>query len=230
MPTATRPTPVILVHGTIGDRRHLLEPLGKALKAAGFCVYAPDYGNRALEDVVASAQQLADFVEKVRESTGADKVSMVGHSQGGMMPRYYIKFLGGAPYVDDLVGIAPSNHGSRIAPSNNPLRAVLPGLVCVSCDQQAWGSEFLKNLNAGDETPGDVSYTQITTRFDEVVVPHTSGYLTPGPNTTNITLQDKCPRAIVDHILVPTARGTIGITLDALTHDGPASPTVQPPC
>ena len=37
---------------------------------------------------------------------------MVGHSQGGMMPRYYIKFLGGAGKVDDLVGLSPSNHGT----------------------------------------------------------------------------------------------------------------------
>ena len=47
---------------------------------------------------------------------------MVGHSQGGMMPRYYIKFLGGADKVDDLVGLAPSNHGT-----SNPL-LLTPGL------------------------------------------------------------------------------------------------------
>ena len=38
-----------------------------------------------------------------------------------------------------------------------------------------------------------MSYTQITTRNDTVVVPHTSGYLEPGERTTNLTLQDKCP-------------------------------------
>ena len=43
--------------------------------------------------------------------------------------------------------------------------------------QQAAGSAFLTDLNAGDETPGDVSYTQITTEYDEIVRPHTSGYL-----------------------------------------------------
>ena len=97
-----------------------------------------------------SAAQLKAFVDKVLAATGAAKVSMVGHSQGGMMPRYYIKFLGGASKVDDLVGLAPSNHGTA-----NPL-LLTPGLgyLCPSCLQQKTGSAFLTHLNAGDETPG----------------------------------------------------------------------------
>lgn len=229
-PTAARPTPVILVHGTFGDRRHLFEQLAKAIKARGFCVYALDYGNRATGDIAESARQLKAFVGKVRASTGAAKVSMVGHSQGGMMPRYYIKFLGGAPYVDDLVGIAPSHHGTRAVPAMNPFADIVPGVFCVSCQQQAWGSTFLARLNAGDETPGLVSYTQITTRYDTVVVPHISGYLAAGPRTTNLTIQDKCPGALVEHVLVPRHRATVALTLDALVRSGPARQTFQPAC
>ena len=47
-------------------------------------------------------------------ATGASQVDIVGHSQGGMMPRYYIKFLGGAAKVHTLVGLAPSNHGTTL--------------------------------------------------------------------------------------------------------------------
>lgn len=229
-PSAARPSPVILVHGTFGDRRHLLENISKAIKAKGFCVYSLDYGNRGTSDIVASAGELKAFVAKVRTATGAAKVSLVGHSQGGMMPRYYIKFLGGASYVDDLVGIAPSNHGTKLIPAINPLADLVPGLVCVACNQQAWGSTFLAELNAGDETPGAVSYTQITSRYDTVVVPHTSGYLAAGPRTTNVTIQDKCPWFFSEHVLIPTDRATIGITLNALTRSGPALSTFQPTC
>src|SRR5687768_3000886 len=111
-PTATRPAPVVLVHGTFGDSKALLDRLSWRLKGAGYCVFALDYGRRATGPIEHSADQLRTFVERVRTATGAAKVSLVGHSQGGMMPRYYIKYLGGASKVDDLVGLAPSNHGT----------------------------------------------------------------------------------------------------------------------
>ena len=185
-PTAERPEPVIIVHGTFGDRKDLLDDLSAAMVAQGFCVFSLDYGNRATGPIEQSAQELKDFTAKVLAAAGATKVSMVGHSQGGMMPRYYIKNLGGDGLVEDLVGLAPSNHGTA-----NP-GALASGDSCVSCGQQATGSEFLTALNTPDETPGDVDYTQVVTTFDEVVVPYTSGFLAADPRSTDITLQDRC--------------------------------------
>ncbi|MFB9313255.1 esterase/lipase family protein [Nocardioides plantarum] len=228
-PTAARPTPVILVHGTLGDRANLLQRLSAGIKAAGFCVYSLDYGNRGLNDIPASAAELKTFTERVLSATGASKVSMVGHSQGGMMPRYYIKFLGGDRVVDDLVGLSPSNHGTAITAGTNPFTRLV-GYACTSCVQQGAGSSFLTRLNAGDETPGPVSYTQVTTRYDEVVVPYTSAYLAAGPRTTNITLQDTCPLELTEHLLIPLATPSLSIALDALTHDGPARATFRPRC
>ena len=230
-PSTARPEPVIIVHGTFGDRKDLLDNLSAAMVADGFCVFSLDYGNRGTGPIEDSAQQLKDFTDRVLAATGATKVSMVGHSQGGMMPRYYIKFLGGDQVVDDLVGLSPSNHGTTIVGDpSNPLTGASSGSYCPACDEQAAGSDFLQNLNAGDETPGPVSYTQITTRYDEVVVPYTSAYLAPGPDTTNITLQDTCPTDLADHVRIPMSTAAIAWTLDALTHAGPADPAYQPPC
>ncbi len=217
VPSVERPTPVILVHGTFGDRRSLLDPLSAALVDAGFCVFSLDYGNRATGDIRASARELKRYVAKVRRATGAAKVSFVGHSQGGMMPRFYIKFLGGVRYVDDLIGLSPSNNGTA-------LTRLGTGGLCISCDQQAAGSPFLRRLNAGDQTPGRVSYTQITTRYDELLVPYTSAYLAEGPRTTNVTIQDICPLDLAEHALIPMSPTAIAITLDALTRPGPAEP------
>jgi triacylglycerol esterase/lipase EstA (alpha/beta hydrolase family) len=231
-PTAERPTPVIIVHGTFGDQKSLLDKLSRTLVDAGFCVYALDYGNRGTRAIEDSAAELKTFVGQVLEATGAARVSMVGHSQGGMMPRYYIKFLGGDQVVDDLVGLAPSNHGTSVSgPHDNPVTGSEAQVVfCQACIQQEEGSEFLTNLNAGDETPGPVSYTQITTRNDTVVVPHTSGYLEPGELVTNLTIQDKCPGDQAEHLQIPMSDTAIAVTLDALTRDGAADPALQPAC
>ena len=229
-PTTAHPQPVVLVHGTFGDRKHLLENLSNALLGQGYCVFSLDYGNRGTQDIVTSAQTLKEFTDKVLASTHARKVSMVGHSQGGMMPRYYIKFLGGRKLVDDLVGLVPSNHGTNDTGPGNPLTEALFGIVCPACLQQSAGSPFLTKLNAGDETPGHVSYTQITTKYDEVVTPYVSAYLAPGKKTTNITLQDLCPYDLSEHVTIPTDQVAIQLVLNALGRKGPADPAFHPAC
>ncbi len=60
-PTARHPSPVVVVHGTFGDRQHLLERLELSLVDAGYCVFALDYGNRATGPVQDSARQLKRF-------------------------------------------------------------------------------------------------------------------------------------------------------------------------
>lgn len=232
-PSAAHPYPVVLVHGTFENRFDNWQAMSPALKAAGYCVYALNYGGYngsgllgiyGVGEIQRSAGQLRDFVAAVRARTGAAKVSLVGHSQGGLMPRYFIKYLGGAGVVDDLVGLAPSNHGTT-----NPF-APVAGLSCPACRQQMAGSAFLRDLNAGDETPGNVSYTQVVTRYDEVVVPYTSGYLAPDANVTNVTLQDLCPNDTSDHLRVPYDPPAIGETLNALGRPGPADPGFRPAC
>jgi triacylglycerol lipase len=217
-PTAARPEPAVIVHGTFGDQKSLLDNLSLALKRDGFCVYSLDYGNRGTGPIEQSAQQLSDFVDKVLASTGAAKVELVGHSQGGMMPRYYVKNLGGGTKVDDLVGLAPSNHGTTVN------QAFGSSPYCPACDEQRAGSAFLTALNNPDETPGDVSYTQVETRNDEVVVPYTSAFLEPSAQSTNILLQDRCPADSVDHLFIPTDPQAIAWVLDAFHRPGPADP------
>ena len=223
-PTAARPEPAIIVHGTFGDQKSLLDNLSLALKRDGYCVYSLDYGNRGTGPIEDSAQELKSFVEKVLVATGAAKVELVGHSQGGMMPRYYIKNLGGDSVVDDLVGLAPSNHGTT---STNGFSA---GTYCPACDEQAAGSQFLTDLNNPDETPGLVDYTQVETKYDEVVTPYTSAFLTPDDHSTNILLQDRCPADTVDHVFIPMDQQAIAWVLNAFDRPGPADPNAAIGC
>jgi triacylglycerol esterase/lipase EstA (alpha/beta hydrolase family) len=152
-PGKRHPHPVVLVHGTFETTEQNWAVLSPRLKEKGYCVFALNYGNRGLGRVGRSAQELDVFVDKVLAYTGAEKVSLVGHSQGGMMPRYWIKYLGGKNLVDDLVGIAPSNYGTELGDAssedstaedfNLPVENNPEGdNPCYSCDQQGVDSRF----------------------------------------------------------------------------------------
>jgi triacylglycerol esterase/lipase EstA (alpha/beta hydrolase family) len=215
-PTAQHPYPVVLVHGTVEDEGSNWVTLAPLLANNGYCVYALNYGEGLLSlgrvdgigDITHSAEQLAAFVKSVLAKTGASKVDIVGHSQGGMMPNYFIKFLGGASKVHTLIGLAPSNHGTTIDGLKTllsvfPVNALLGGLSGLlgdpALEQQEEGSPFMKKLFAGGDTVAGPRYVVIETTHDEVVTPYTNAFLN-GPNVTNITIQNQCPNDPVAHI------------------------------
>ncbi len=100
--------------------------------------------------------------------------------------------------------------------------------MCTACAQQATGSPFLTNLNAGREVETGVDYTNVVTRYDEVVLPYRSGYLS-GPSTqiTNITLQARCPLDFTDHLLIIYDYAAPQCWVEhALLRDGPGQPNL----
>ncbi|MCX5266495.1 triacylglycerol lipase [Streptomyces sp. NBC_00199] len=212
-PSAAHPHPVVLVHGTLGNSVDNWLALAPYLTVRGYCVFSVDYGRlpgvplfNGLGPIDESAVQLSAFVDKVLAATGAAEADLVGHSQGGMMPRYYLKFLGGAAKVHALVGIAPDNHGTtlsgltRLLPyfpgAEDLLTAATPGLA-----DQIVGSDFLTELNEGGDTVPGVRYTVIATRYDEVVTPWRTQFLS-GSNVRNVLLQDLCPLDLSEHLAI----------------------------
>ena len=231
-PTARRPDPAVIVHGTFGDQKSLLDNLSLALKSDGYCVYSLDYGNRGTGRIQRSARQLRRFVDRVLASTGATKVEMVGHSQGGMMPRYYLRFLGGAAKAHALVGLAPSNHGTTLD-GLFTLSSYFPGSEaffaawCPACEEQEAGSGFLSTLNAGRETVSGVHYTVIESANDEVVTPYTSAFLS-GRNVTNILLQSQCLLDQGEHLSMAYDHIADADVLNALDPLHPVTPACTP--
>ncbi|MET7681852.1 alpha/beta fold hydrolase [Streptomyces sp. NPDC005423] len=212
-PSAAHPHPVVLVHGTFANATDNWLALAPYLENRGYCVFSLDYGQlpgvpafHGLGPIDRSAAQLQTFVAKVLAATGAAKADLVGHSQGGMMPRYYLKFLGGAAEVNTFVGIAPDNHGTtldgltQLLPyfpgAEDLISAATPGLA-----DQISGSAFLTKLNAGGDTVPGVHYTVIATKYDEVVTPYSSQFLS-GSDVHNVLLQNLCPLDLSEHVLI----------------------------
>lgn len=233
-PTAAHPRPVVLVHGTFADRSNSWQAISPLLKNNGYCVFALNYGDYngsggigvyGVDDIPTSAAELSAYVDQVLAATGAAEVDLVGHSQGGMMPRYYLKYLGGAAKVRALVGLSPSNHGTTldglfILSNFFPGANQFTGALCPACEQQRVDSAFITNLNAGGETVPGVDYTVIQTRFDTVVTPYASAFLS-GPNVKNILLQNQCVLDLGDHLSMPYDH-IVGA--DVLTALDPANP------
>ncbi|MFP5021832.1 esterase/lipase family protein [Pseudonocardia phyllosphaerae] len=221
-PGAEHPNPVVLAHGLTANRGDNWGYIAPALEQRGYCVFALTYGQNpavpaafrgiggltAMED---SAREFGGFVDRVLAATGAKKVDIVGHSEGSLMPNYYIKFLGGAKHVDRYVGMTPLWDGTRLYGVDqlnrtarglglDPALAATLDPYCTSCRQFLRGSDFLKKMSSGGgpAVPG-VTYTMIITRFDEVVIPYTSGLL---DGARNIVLQRGCPTDVAEHIAV----------------------------
>src|SRR5690606_24799286 len=139
---------------------------------------SPLQGLRAIPE---SAAELAEVVDDILATTGAERIDLVGHSQGGLMPRWYIRFLGGDATVDQLIALAPANHGTASGASDR-IAETLPGgdlllaLGCAACLDQTVGSAFLTELNAGGDLAPDerVRHTVIASAHDDVVIPPTS--------------------------------------------------------
>lgn len=212
-PSAAHPRPVVLVHGTFANSVDNWLALAPYLENRDYCVFSFDYGQlsgvplfHGLGPIDKSAEQLKTFVDKVLAATGAPETDLVGHSQGGLMPRYYLKFLGGAAKVNALVGIAPDNHGTTLSGITN-LLPYFPGIQDLltthtpALADQVVGSPFLTRLNEGGDTVPGVKYTVLATKYDEVVTPYRSQFLS-GSGVHNVLLQDLCALDLSEHVAI----------------------------
>lgn len=235
-PSAAHPRPVVLVHGTFANMGENFGALSPLLKNAGYCVYAFNYGATSLSNgliyglapIPNSAAELSTFVDRVLASTHTSKADIVGHSQGGMMPNYYINFLGGAPKVNALVGLSPSNHGTNLdglLNLANQLSVLFPqlsssiygalGANAQGLLDQKFDSPFIAKMKSVPDTKPGVKYTVIQTKYDEVVTPYTNAFLS-GSNVKNITIQNKCILDLSEHIAIAFDHVALREVLNAL--------------
>ncbi|MFI9505284.1 esterase/lipase family protein [Nocardia sp. NPDC052566] len=231
-PTESHPRPVVLVHGT-WDNQNAWDVFAPRLKAEGYCVFSLNYGKDgsspygavpgvyATGDITKSAVELGAFVDRVRTATGAAQVDLVGHSQGALVARQYLRFAGGADgKVARLVSIAGSNHGTFAQLSGSgPLAAdLISRAVGVAAAQQMVGSEFLRTLNAAGDTDPGIRYTAIASTRDDASQPPSATFLTAGPGASvaNVWVQDVDPDDSAGHADLPNSPAVATLTKQAL--------------
>lgn len=212
-----RPGPVLLVPG-YGGSGGSLQPLADQLRSQGREVVVVDTPGNGTGDLRAQAASLDDAVDAVLAETGASSVDVVGYSAGGVVARTWVAELGGDSLARRVVTLASPHHGTELA----ALGSELAGGSCPqACQQLAPGSDLLRDLNAGDETPDGPRWVTIWTEGDRVVLPPTSGRL---DGALGYAVQDVCPDLSLAHAEVPRSPAVILMARAALGADQPAIP------
>lgn len=238
-PSAAHPNPVVLVHGAGGNMTMAWATMSPLLRNNGYCVFALNYGVPegslwpltllgGRSPMEQSAVELGAFIDEVLAATGAAEVDIVGHSEGSLMPNYYVKFMGGAAKVDKYIGLTPLWKGSELLGLHElnrvarmlglgPIIDTIGDAVFPAALQFLAGSEFLVDMssNGGPAVPG-VRYTNVMSKFDEAVWPSTSGKMAPAPNVTNVVLQDLCWQDFSGHGMVAFSPNTAQVVFNAL--------------
>ena len=211
--------PVLLVHGTsITREENWSATYMPALSSLGIPWCAVELPQRATGDIQSHVEYVVHAIREMHLRSGR-RIAIIGASQGGMLPRWVFRFWPDTrAMVDDLVALAPSNHGTTQA--ELPCRSGCRPAIWQQKDE----ARFIRALNSFRETFAGISYTNVYTRYDEVVKPPESSALHTGDGRiTNVRVQDICQFDFSDHITLALANAAgFALAMDALRRDGPA--------
>jgi triacylglycerol esterase/lipase EstA (alpha/beta hydrolase family) len=213
--------PILLIHGTAGmPEDHWALGYQKILPDQGFDVCTVRLPDLALTDIQTATEYVVHAVRTITAASGKP-VDMIGYSQGGLEPRWAVKYWPDVQAaVDDIVTLATPHHGTIVGDA---------ACAAGSCDPAVWqmrpGANFIASLNSDDETPGAIDYTSIYSIHDELVQPALPVPTAALDGGTAILIQDVCPGRPVNHGAEPVDAAVFALAMDALTHPGPADPS-----
>ena len=190
------PGPVLLVPGYGGSTTGL-QTLADALTAVGRDAAVVPLPGDGTGDMTGSAAVLADAVDAALARTGAPSVDVVGYSAGGVVARLWAAD-GGAEQARRILTLGSPHHGTTVA---DLAASLAPDQCPEACRQLTTGSDLLRRLNAGDETPAGPTWVSLWTDVDTTVTPPDSAAL---DGALELTVQSVCADSQVAHGQLPS--------------------------
>ncbi|MEZ4237382.1 MAG: hypothetical protein R3F59_14780 [Myxococcota bacterium] len=196
--------PVVLVHGFLATPQLMLGMRWR-LERAGHQVFPAELGLLAVQDVRQLAGELDATVDKVRYRTGAERVSLVGVSQGGIIALWWAHHREGWARTASLVAVGAPFRGSWAAVAG------LPWLW--ACSRGIWqllpGAALLDELV--QPLPDGARLTTVSLRGDPVSPPGRCAY----PGADNRVLDGAV--GPLNHQWLTFDRGVTRAVVDALS-------------
>ncbi len=146
---AAQTEPIVFVHGYSGSSSNFSTMISR-FTSSGYPsskLYGFNY-NSLLSSDTASGAQLASYVSSVRSRHGGEKVSIVAHSNGGLVSRAFRVNNGGAAVMRRFVSLGSPHSGTTSAYAcfspacfdMRPASLFLLGLAGRGCDRSLWSS------------------------------------------------------------------------------------------
>ncbi|MBI2982035.1 MAG: alpha/beta fold hydrolase, partial [Deltaproteobacteria bacterium] len=159
--------PVLLLYG-FGAGRRVMHILENRLRRAGFCVFSLNlggvFGTFNTHCIEALSRLVKEKVETLRERYDLPKITIIGHSKGGLIGHYYVKRLRGDRHVKGIITLGTPHYGNRLA-----LLGLVSPLAIVS--RSLWQmyplAPFLRRLNQGP-FPKNVRFVSIYSKTDKI--------------------------------------------------------------
>ncbi|WP_165164816.1 esterase/lipase family protein [Corynebacterium qintianiae] len=233
VPAPEHPYPVVFLHGTSANASKF-EASAQQLVDDGYCAYTLNYGREkwtiqsispsvyGTADLLTSAEEVATFIDHVLDTTGAEKVDIVAHSQGALQAKNYISRFGNADRVNRVVAMGASLHGTTLNGQGEfllKLVTAMPTLAAffasTSAIQQLAGSAAMAEHNALPDTAAGVTYMSFYSPHDTTVTPNSASYFNPvpGANVVNLDAEAVCsPAAPITHPDMPSNPTMMALT------------------
>jgi len=210
-----RKNPVLIVGGTYAAEI-IYWILESRLDKDGYTYKFFELPERGSIDINAGADKLKVVIDAFLRDTGAAKLHLIAHSQGGIVARTYIQRHGGQNTVESMISLASPHKGTKFVDSDAAKLLGCP--AAPPCAQMKIGSPLLQQIN-NRPANDPIYYTNFVTNNDMFIVPMANGMMDNCDRTgpfgeklaCNVHIQQSCPNRSVDHL---------GLAFDATVYNG----------
>ncbi len=157
--------PILLVHGYCNNSMVWLFH-GKRLSQKGFGpIYTVNLKN-PLDSIKTHAEILDKKIKQIQKENGSKKITLIGHSMGGLVSSYYAMNMA-EDSISDIITIASPLKGTKMA---------YLGLGQCAKEMRP-DSSIIKNLKKQIHLEENINFYHIATKTDQLIVPYSSSII-----------------------------------------------------